>query len=224
MPTRRFDLQGKALPRHGPVRLGLRRPVSRVARTWQAAHASAMMLEDVRPWLPALVIVEVMLTRLANTGTIERWFKQVSLLEVKARARRINPRLLHEILKVRVQDLRGVRPASEFSARTLLVCDRPGVGSQGHQITWPMTELAKLSAGAHIDFWGKRTQVSRELEHRSTKPPTRGRKHKLSLARERKCKATLKARKTEQANAVKAAVLARASGKTEGIFGRHRDE
>ena len=80
MPTKPFDAQGNALPRPEPERLGLRRPSSRLARAWQAAHASVMSLTDVRPWLPALVIIEVMLTRLANTGTIERWFKQVSLL------------------------------------------------------------------------------------------------------------------------------------------------
>ena len=187
MPTKPFDAQGNALPRQEPVRLGLRRPSSRRARAWQAVHASVMKLTDLRSWLPALVIIEVILTRLANTGTIERWFKQVGLLGLNARARHIQPRLFQEILKIRVQDLWGVRPASEFTARSLLVCDRPGVGSQGHQITWPMTELAKLSAGAYVDFWGTGAQVSRELAHRSTKPPTRGRKQRLSLALGGKC-------------------------------------
>ena len=218
LPTKPFDARGNALPRQEPRRLGLRRPASRLARAWQAAHASAMSCGDVRPWLPALVIVEITVTRLANTGTIERWFKQVSLLELKARARLLGPRLLHEVLKVRVQDVWGVRPASEFRARSLLVREGPGVGQEGHQITWPMTAFAKLATGAYVDFWGKRRLASRELEHKSTKPHSRGRKHQLRFPR-RGCLATLKGKKREHANAVQAAILARDSGKTEGVLG-----
>ena len=102
MPTKPFDAHGSFVPRKEAVHLGLRRPVSRLARAWQATHAAVMSRRDAREWTPALVIIEITLTRLANTGSIERWFKQVSLLEVKARARLIKPRLFHDILKLRV--------------------------------------------------------------------------------------------------------------------------
>ena len=104
-PTTPFDAEGKPKPRRDPVHLGLRRPESRLAKAWQATHANVMRSCNVRLWMPALVIIEVTVTRLANTGTIERWFKQVSLLELKARARLIKPRVFHELLKVRVQDV-----------------------------------------------------------------------------------------------------------------------
>ena len=90
-----------------------------------------MKQNNIKPWLPALVIIEIALTRLANTGSIERWFKQVSLLELKARARLREARLFHSILKVKVPDLWGLRPASEFNARSLLVKDGPTVGQGG---------------------------------------------------------------------------------------------
>ena len=124
MPKKPFDAEGRPLP-WKPMRhsLGLRKPLSRLARAWQAAHKSLMKQKQVTPWLPALRMIEILVTRLANTGTIERWFKQVSLLELKARARQMHPRLLHSILKVSVQDLWGLRPASEFRARSLLVKD-----------------------------------------------------------------------------------------------------
>ena len=82
-----------------------------------------------------------------------------------------------------------------------------------------MTEVAKLATVAYAEYWGKRRLVSRQLEHEPAKPRSGARKRSLKIQQLGKTLATLKGRKQEHARAVQAAILARDSGKAEGILG-----
>ncbi len=61
--------------------------------------------------------------RLASTGSIERWFGQLALLEHKQRAHKLCEQVLDSSLKLRLQDIGGVR-VDPF-------CPRLGRASEG---------------------------------------------------------------------------------------------
>ena len=211
--------------------MGVRPPLSRNVRAWTAVLRD--LLPELRryreegncPWLPAMVIIEIAVCRLANTCTVERWFKQVSCIEGKQRAHTMDTphgsqvsNIMRSSLKLRVQDLQGLRPTPEFNAQRLLVAKR---APQDAGVALPLSPFARIVFRAYAEFFGCSDRLrSRRAE--ALKPGEtnndRGWKRRLrfgKVGQER----TVRARKAQHAAAVDFVVSARLAGATDGLTG-----
>ena len=107
-------------------RMNVHEPFVANARAWVhvlrdlAAHTKK---PDI---LCAVELIELYVSRLSSTGSIERWFGHVARLELKQRAHKMSPVMLDASLKLRIQNLSGVMDAGQkFVPKNLLVSARP---------------------------------------------------------------------------------------------------
>ena len=167
-------------------------------------------------------LLERYVARLSSTGSIERWFGQLALTELKQRARKLGPNVLEVSMKLRLQDLGGVRRGNaSFNPRSLLVVSSSvKFNSIGGKIDWPATIYAKECQKLYAEFFGTRASESRSLtiQEAGQVRGTGERKRKLCIGASAGNK-SINAFKQEHSNAVRRAVAAREAGKSEGVLG-----
>ena len=120
----------------------LRDPASRNTYAWLQTLRDMRKLVSKPSYLPLIELLECLISRLSSTATIERWFKQIALTEIKQRANKLSLPVLEAALKFRVQDLGGVHAEAEFDPRKILLRTVPAKTAGGESITWPATEYA----------------------------------------------------------------------------------
>ena len=190
-------------------RFCVREPVSRNARAWLHVLRDMRSLVAKPAYLPLIELIEIMLSRLSSTCTVERWFKDMRLTELKQRAGKLGPDVFEASLKLRVQDLGGVRPSVEFDPRKLLIKDHAAVTRSGAVVPWPGTEYALHCQSLYAEYFGTRRCECRSMAIKSAAeqchaPPG---KVRLSVGKEA-AENSVKSMKRKHAAAITAAVAA----------------
>ena len=210
---------------HGkPRRLGIALPATENVAAWLCVlddiHEASRKSSSSRGTYTDLVsLLERYVCRLTSTGDVERWFGLVSRVELKQRARKLGPQILEASLKLRLQDLGGIRrgKAASFSPHALLVQPETRLTQRGGKIEWPATLYAKECQRIYASLFGTRVCAVRSMEVEDGQVRS-DRKRKLSLGPAAGNK-SIKAFKEEHSKAVRRAVVARESGKTDGVLG-----
>ena len=140
---------------------------------WPLAHSVSAWLGVLRDLtrhaaradvLQALELIEIYVSRLASTGSVERWFGHIAKLELKQRAHKIKPDLLEASLKLRIQDLAGIkRPGETLSATELLCNMKPCKTVEGTPVVWPASAYTRLCQQIYADFYGTKRLACRDM-------------------------------------------------------------
>ena len=200
-------------------KMNLKAPPQRNIAAW------ICVLSDLRPaggdhYVGLIRLLDRVVSRLSSTGSIERWFQQTALTENKQRARKITPTVLEAMLKLLLQDIGGVRLASAFCPRKLLIKPARSVSQTGAVIDWPMTEYAKTCQRLYAEFFGQQF-----AQYRSVQPVASGTQERVGQSKRKLFighavgEKSVKVAKKQHAAAVEAAIAARESGKSLGPLG-----
>ena len=161
-------------------RMNVRGPFAANARAWLHVLRDLAGHIEKPDVLCAVELIEMYVSRLASTGSIERWFGHVARLELKQRAHKMAPDMLDASLKLRIQDLGGVMEAGQkFVPKSLLVSTKPHkVGLQS--VEWPATDYAKVCQRVYGDLYGSRRYECRNMARATGRPKIKKVKLKLS--------------------------------------------
>lgn len=187
----------------------LREPASANARAWLQTLKDMRKLVSKPRYLPLIELIECFVSRLSSTATIERWFKQIALTELKQRADKLGVPVLEAALKLRVQDLGGVHASAQFDPRKLLIRRAPAVTATGQAVAWPATEHSVCCQKIYAEWFGTRRSECRSMRMHSLDEKTMHSlpRSKLRLGPEL-ADNTIKARKRKHMEAIAAAVAA----------------
>jgi hypothetical protein len=202
-------------------RFGLRLPTQGNVKAWLAVLRDLRHVSEQPGYKPLVEIVELYVGRLSQTGSIERWFGIIAVLELKQRCKKLGVEVLTASLKMRVQDVSGMVLSSTFDPRRLLVRDTSSRNTYGMTVLWPATPYALICQRIFVERYGKRNLRCRKVRTQTDAEivATRGlAKAPLRLGTFGHA-ASVKAKKRAHDAAVRRAVAARAAGATDGPLG-----
>ena len=226
-PCRRVSgLPAPGSPNHMPEskvhNMGLRDPDNPNVLAW-VVTLRELGRKSVDPRLADLVyLIELYVSRLAGTGTVERWLGEVALLELKRRADHLKQVSLESALKLRVQDIRGRVCGNPFDPRALLVEGTPRAAAGGGQVLFAASKMLVACQSVYREFYGSVRLAARSLSCVSLEDQAQNAvkesRPKLCLSKVAST-SSIAEKKKAHARAVDKAVAARAAGHCLGPLG-----
>ena len=131
---------------------------------------------------------------------------------LKQRAGKLGKEALEGSLKLRVQDIGGVRPSAEYDPRALLVKGAASTNTAGEVVAWPATLYACKCQELYSELFGTRRLACRSMTVKSAEEQA----VEAGPAKRRVCISeetgkSVKAAKKQHAAAIEAVVAAQAS-------------
>jgi hypothetical protein len=123
--------------------------------TWLDARGKSATRNEI------LDTLEIYLSGLRGSGTVERIFKEVSMLELKQRCHKLGHPVLESSLKLIFQDERGRR--RETLDPVALLCDGPGLVAGGGAVHQRGSKYFIKCQRMYADWYGTRLLKARSL-------------------------------------------------------------